>query len=151
MKYLFKKNNDNIITTIISNQGQYKDDNIKDFIEFIPVKGFDFNYHTDDFVYKYIDVLGKPTLRDSDDIASDTVIYKSNNRNSKTILNDILSSFTGAGLERILDAMDKYCTFKFAIDNRNFDLAKLRLKKAKDNGDLTAADVTKITGFLPTL
>lgn len=67
------------------------------------------------------------------------------------IIADIYSSISGDEVQtsRILDAMDKYPTFALALDARDYTVARLRLQKALDSGDIIQDDYDLINSKIP--
>jgi len=72
-------------------------------------------------------------------------------RESKEILNDMFSAFSGIELDNILDLLDSgnATVFLRALDNYNYPLAASRLLKLKTSNKLTISQHDTILSMIP--
>ncbi len=72
-------------------------------------------------------------------------------KSREKIMGEILSLVTSeAQLSRLLDALDDYTSMAIALDNLNYDLARMRVQKVMDDGAIEEADRDLIFSTIPT-
>ncbi len=68
----------------------------------------------------------------------------------EAIMAEILSSVSSQEqLGRLLNALDDYTSMAIALDNLNYDLARLRVQKVTDDGAITEADRDLVYSTIP--